>query len=522
MEGPNYMIDSNETISTDTDYLALEKLYNVKVKDEPLHDNDGIRLSVSYNSFNESLPKITAITLSSEETWKNKNSIVKIETKTTSLTNSTAFEPFIERLEKINASYQIKKITSRFDPVTESEELTLTTINSHRLHAFATLINLYQSPEAKILLFKALEKIVSWSIEEKFNDAKQEESIYFANLREQQEAIDHNRETQDSFHSPYNNKCYLSTYNSLSPQEQKILSMPIPSPKELQINLIHMREILIHQEISTLLKEADAINNNDTISSISENIEKCRQFLNDKYPDAKPVLNQTFSVIKESFINMNNNNHYYNGIKDHVGYGAKVTKIFTGIAGTTFGMAKHAEQMSSLGYIGQLLQTLDEITPPAVKFSIYVATALSYLTSFTVLHLPDKKSVTVDDKVIEEFSCRVVLCNIDKFIKLDTSGQKALANFYGKYLYNTLYLHHDQYQDDNSITDLLLFNLHSETYLNDKLNMKRELKTSLTFQEHGNSTDTIHNIWDYIHHSETQCCGEVAFYDDLTTINSTV
>lgn len=517
---------NNETINTDTYYLNLREFNNTRVKEEPLHDNDGIRLSILYNhAFNESLPRITAVTLSSEETWKNKNSIVKIETKTNPATNSSVFEPFVTRLAKIGSNYQIKKIISRFDQETESEELTLTTINSHRLHAFATLINLYQSPEAKTLLIKALEKIVSWSIDDKFNDAKQEEIIYFANIKEQQEAIDNILSIQDIFYSSYNfynDMCHNSTYTLLSPQEQKILSISIPSPKKLQTSLIHMREVLIHQEIETLLKEADDISNNDTIKSIPENIEKCRQFLNDKYPEAKPVLNQTFSVIKESFINMNNKNHYYNGIKDNVGYGAKVTKIFTGIAGTTFGMAKYAEQMSSLGYIGQWLQTLDEITPPAVKFSIYVATALSYLTSFTVLHLPDKKSVTVDDKALEEFSCRVVLCNIEKFINLDISGQKALANFYGKYLYNTLYLHHDQYQNDESITDLLLLNLHNETYLNDHLNMGRDLKASLTFKESSNSTDNINNIWDYIHHSESQCCGEIAFSDDLTAIASTV
>ncbi|MEK6734442.1 MAG: hypothetical protein AABY27_04970 [Pseudomonadota bacterium] len=511
MESENIEIINHSIISYSKNYTNSTQKRDIEIEETKLDDDDSIRFTVNYNDYNEAFPKITAVIISNEESWHSNKAVVTVETRTDPDTNTSVFTPFILYLKKIEATYKIKS-TEYID--SNGEILTLIHISTKRLHSFALLIQLYKTPETKLLLTKALEKMILYSIQDEFNEAKREVILAKNILIEQQKEIINKISSLQNdkqmlnypqlfFEGNTQLACSidLNKLSKLSENELRLLRAELPSSEEIQKIYNGMREVLVKKYVEELGVYVNSTLYNNTINSIPENVEKCKQYLDAVLPDSRTLLNQTFSTIKAYMIEKNNDHYFYNNIKSNVGFGAKITKYVASGFTTFLGIAKNAHQLEILrGNIGPFFEFIDNVTPVELKVISGILTLGSIVTSTIVLYTSDKKpSVTVDDKLIEEFSCRAILCNFELFNSITAKGQDSITKFYGEFLYNAISKNSDRYLKNGS--DQLLLDIQDKKYL-EEIGLQSQLKTI--------SLDTIDatklSLFEFIGNHTGNCC----------------
>ncbi len=437
-----------------------------------LLQDKSLRYTITYRMDISKLPKLNAIILDPEYKW---NGHPKVSLEFKKYPQQEANLTIIySALNLLNASYEYREISYE-----QSFAIEILRITSNSISAIAYLSNIYKeiSKEASDLLIESLTPMMNWTIAQNQPHLAQDFSIWMAHWSDPEDIsyMQYNL-------LPLNDYCVsnITLYKQeqaqltlLEQKNQQVLKenqiksgyrkLPIEAKEQLYKELI---ENVVAQRVSEILEEMKESNVREIISRakyeeslhVFDNVEQCRNYLYTEYPSLIPSEKNMVQLVQKEFNALEGNRWDLEKI-------AKNTKDWTSLIATViFEFSLGNALGGNLAHVlPQMGETFATHALPVIGKVLSGGKVTAIVTGLGLRNgwiSPNDKEDSIDKvKFMEEFVCKAILCNAERFFNLTDVEQIKLSSFYGKHIFNSMNKDQNKYLSQSSIVDSYLNNL---------------------------------------------------------------
>ena len=469
-----------------------------------------IRYTIAHNTSKLNLPIPKAVILDPYYKW---NGYPKVSIEFKKFSDNNNLTSIYKALDFIEADYQYREIDLDFNISIE-----IVRINNNSINAIAYLSNLYE-PYSKELssLFKAsLDPMIYWVFEKNYPTLAQDTALKLAHLT----SADNDEiiliPPIEPLIEGVNGTCLVAQLPQIESvlqeyafqldkfrRESNIL-FRYKQAKQIYSNWTEFQKNLFYS--AALTAKINELRN-EFLSSASEekilaekkriayekslhvfdNQEQCLSYLFHKHKNIEPYFNEfSKEILNEwKFLKSKKLEFYDNS--------AKNTKDLSTLVGTVvFDFAS--------GIISPKIAQIISVVLPAVKA---LSSTYTLISRNEILDLSNKKNLDKinPEKFINEFTCKVTVCNADYFLNLNNGSREKLAKIFAKYLFTAAIEDKDVHVDASHFIDLQIERMSNKVSVSN-IKLGAEL---LHLRLYFNNESSI-SYFDYVsNHAQEEC-----------------